>query len=61
MKYLDYPVLTQLSHVLSSNPTPEARTNARVETYSIKPIKGDRKMFREMEEQYVSGQEDMEE
>ncbi|BEI80648.1 hypothetical protein CcaverHIS002_0111770 [Cutaneotrichosporon cavernicola] len=61
MKYLDYPVLTQLSHVLSSNPTPEARTNARVETYSIKQIKGDRKMFREMEEQYVSGQEDMDE
>lgn len=61
MKYLDYPVLSQLSHVLSSNPSPEARVNARVEAYSIKQGAKDRKMYKEMEEQYVSGQEDMDE
>lgn len=61
MKYLDNPVLSQLSAVLSSTPTPEARVNARVEAYSIKPVAKERKMFKEMEEAYVSGQEEMDE
>lgn len=61
MKYLDYPVLTQLSAVLSSNPAPEARVNARVEAYSIKPVAKERKMFKEMEEAYMSGQDEMDE
>ncbi|TXT15914.1 hypothetical protein VHUM_00417 [Vanrija humicola] len=61
MKYLDYPILTQLSGVLSANPSPEARVNVRVEAYSIKQVAKERKMFKEMEEAYVSGQEEMEE
>lgn len=61
MKYLDYPILTQLSGVLSANPSPEARINVRVEAYSIKQVAKERKMFKEMEEAYVSGQEEMEE
>jgi hypothetical protein len=61
MKYLDLPVLTHLSEALSDLPTPEYRVQARVEAYSVKPIGKERKQFKEMEEAYVSGQEEMEE
>lgn len=61
MKYLDYPLLVNLSESLSSNPSPELRVHVRLEAYSVKPIRGERKMFKEMEEAYVSGQEEMEE
>lgn len=61
MKYLDYPLLTHLSNSLSSNPSPEARVNVRFEAYSIKPVAAERKKFKEMEDLYVSGQEEMEE
>jgi hypothetical protein len=61
MKYLDHSLLTQLSSSLSSNPSPELRVNVRFEAYSVKPIGKERKMFKEMEEAYVSGQDEMEE
>ncbi|KAK4683953.1 repressor of RNA polymerase III transcription MAF1, partial [Tremellales sp. Uapishka_1] len=61
MKYLDYPLLTHLNTSLSSNPSPEARVNVRFEAYSIKPVAKERRKFKEMEEMYVSGQEEMEE
>ena len=61
MKYLDYSLLTQLSSSLSSNPSPELRVHARFEAYSVKSIGKERKMFKEMEEAYVSGQEEMDE
>ncbi|ORY25354.1 Maf1 regulator-domain-containing protein [Naematelia encephala] len=61
MKYLDYPLLNHLSKTLSANPSQEHRVHARFEAYSVKPIGKERKMFKEMEEAYVSGQEEMEE
>jgi hypothetical protein len=61
MKYLDYPVLNHLSSTLSSHPSSELRVRVRFEAYSVKPIGRERKMFKEMEEAYMSGQEEMEE
>lgn len=61
MKYLDYPSLNLLSTALSTSPAPETKVNVRFEAYSVKPIGRERKMFREMEEAYMSGQEEMEE
>lgn len=63
MKYLDFPILTYLSNSLSNNssPQPEIRVQVRFEAYSVKPIGKERKMFKEMEEAYLSGQEEMEE
>jgi hypothetical protein len=63
MKYLDFPVLNYLSSSLSnaSGPQPELRVQVRFEAYSVKPIGKERKMFKEMEEAYLSGQEEMDE
>lgn len=61
MKYLDYPSLNNLSAALSTSPAPETKINVRFEAYSVKPIRGEKKMFKEMEEAYMSGQEEMEE
>ena len=61
MKYLDYPILTYLSDTLSNTPTPEYRVHVKFEAYSVKPIGKERKMFKEMEEAYLSGQEEMDE
>ena len=61
MKYLDLPILTHLSNSLSDLPTPEYKVQVRFEAYSVKPIGKERKMYREMEEAYMSGQEEMEE
>lgn len=59
MKYLDYPQLSQLSSSLSNNPAPDVKLKVRIEAYSVKPIGKERKMFKEMEEAYVSEQEEM--
>jgi hypothetical protein len=61
MKYLDYPTLIQLSESLSANPLPDMKVNVRFEAYSVKPIQKERKMFKEMEEHYMSEQESMDE
>lgn len=63
MKYLDFPLLTYLSDSLSDapSPQPELRVRVRFEAYSVKPVGKERKMFKEMEEAYLSGQEEMEE
>lgn len=60
MKYLDLPLLAELSSSLSdSNAKPDSRFSIRIEAYSVKPIGKERKMFKEMEEAYVSEQEEM--
>lgn len=59
MKYLDLPLLTQLSSSLSDNPIPDVKLKVRIEAYSIKSIGKERKMFNKMEEAYVSEQEEM--
>jgi hypothetical protein len=61
MKYLDYPLLNHLSTSLSNHPSPESRVNIRFEAYSIKAVGKERKKFKEMEEMYLSGQDEMEE
>jgi len=61
MKYLDYPTLNQLSTTLSNEESPDMRVHVRVEAYSIKPGRDERKQFKEMEEAYMSGQDEMEE
>lgn len=61
MKYLTSPILDYLSNSFSDNPSPEMRAHVRFELYSVKPIREERKMFKGMEEAYVSGQEEMEE
>ena len=61
MKFLNEPILQHLSSSLSSNPSQETRVNVRFEAYSIKPIGKERKMFKEMEEAYLSGQDEMDE
>lgn len=63
MKYLTEPKLDQLSSLLSTSPDSphETKVTVKFELYSVKPIREDRKMFKEMEEQYFSGQEEMEE
>ena len=59
MKYLDYPALSQLSSSLSDNPIPDVKLKVRIEAYSVKPIGKERKIFKEMEEAYMSEQEEM--
>lgn len=59
MKYLDYPSLSQLSSSLSDNPIPDVKLKVRIEAYSVKPIGKERKIFKEMEEAYMSEQEEM--
>jgi hypothetical protein len=61
MKYMHYPALDNLSEALSTSPSPETKINVRFEVYSVKPIRGERKQFKEMEEAYMSGQDEMEE
>ena len=61
MKYIDYPILTHLSDALCNLPTPEYKVQARIEVYSVKPIGKERKMYKEMEEAYMSGQDELEE
>ena len=57
MKYLDYPLLTELSNTLSNSNGPDVKLNVRIEAYSVKPIGKEKKMFKNMEEAYVSEQE----
>lgn len=59
MKYLDFPLLSQLSSSLSDNPIPDVKLKVRIEAYSVKPIGKERKMYHRMEEAYVSEQEEM--
>jgi hypothetical protein len=61
MKYLDFPSLQHLSSSLSQNLSSELRVNVRFEAYSTKAIGKERKMYKEMEEAYMSEQEGMEE
>ncbi|ORX33498.1 Maf1 regulator-domain-containing protein [Kockovaella imperatae] len=61
MKYLDNPLLLHLSNSLSNIRTPETRIYVRFEAYSVKPMRQERRMYKEMEEAYMSGQEEMEE
>jgi len=59
MKYLDYPLLTELSNTLSNSNGPDVKLNVRIEAYSVKPIGKEKKMFKNMEEAYVSEQEEL--
>ena len=61
MKYLDNLLLIHLSNSLSNIRTPETRIHVRFEAYSVKPMRQERRMYKEMEEAYVSGQEELEE
>jgi len=59
MKYLDYPLLSELSSSLSGSNGPDVKLNVRIEAYSVKPIGKEKKMFKNMEEAYVSEQEEL--
>lgn len=59
MKYLDYPLLSELSSSLSGSNGPDVKLNVRLEAYSVKPIGKEKKMFKNMEEAYVSEQEEL--
>ncbi|WWC87251.1 uncharacterized protein L201_002139 [Kwoniella dendrophila CBS 6074] len=61
MKYLDYPILNQLSASLSSDGDTDLRVHARFEAYSVKPVGKEKRAFKEREEAYMSEQEGMEE
>ncbi|OWZ71928.1 hypothetical protein AYX14_02602 [Cryptococcus neoformans] len=61
MKYLDYPLLTQLSDSLSSDTSSDLRVHARFEAYSVKPVGKEKRAFKEREEAYMSEQEGMDE
>ncbi|WVW78816.1 hypothetical protein I302_100778 [Kwoniella bestiolae CBS 10118] len=61
MKYLDYPILNQLSASLSSNDDSDLQVHARFEAYSVKPVGKEKRAFKEREEAYMSEQEGMEE
>ncbi|WVQ68904.1 uncharacterized protein L199_007113 [Kwoniella botswanensis] len=61
MKYLDYPILNQLSSTLSSDGDSDLQVNARFEAYSVKPVGKEKRMFKEREEAYMSEQEGMDE
>lgn len=59
MKYLDYPLLSELSSSLSNNSGPDVKLNVRIEAYSVKPVGKEKKMFKNMEDAYASEQDDM--
>jgi hypothetical protein len=59
MKYLDYPLLSELSSSLSSNSGPDVKLNVRIEAYSVKPVGKEKKMFKNMEDAYASEQDEM--
>ncbi|WRT65091.1 uncharacterized protein IL334_002033 [Kwoniella shivajii] len=61
MKYLDYPILNQLSASLSSDGDTDLQVNVRFEAYSVKPVGKEKRAFKEREEAYMSEQEGMEE
>nr|XP_018265819.1 uncharacterized protein I303_02193 [Kwoniella dejecticola CBS 10117]OBR87977.1 hypothetical protein I303_02193 [Kwoniella dejecticola CBS 10117] len=61
MKYLDYPILNELSASLSSDGETDLRVHARFEAYSVKPVGKEKRAFKEREEAYMSEQEGMEE
>ncbi|WVQ97750.1 hypothetical protein IAU59_004864 [Kwoniella sp. CBS 9459] len=61
MKYLDYPLLNELSSSLSSDSTSDLRVHVRFEAYSVKPVGKEKRAFKEREEAYMSEQEGMEE
>ncbi|ODN75293.1 hypothetical protein L202_06476 [Cryptococcus amylolentus CBS 6039] len=61
MKYLDLPLLTQLSHSLSATAPTDTPVNVRFEAYSVKPVGREKRAFKEREEAYISEQEGMEE
>ncbi|WWD21999.1 hypothetical protein CI109_106487 [Kwoniella shandongensis] len=61
MKYLDYPLLNQLSSSLSSDSSTDLRVHVRFEAYSVKPVGKEKRAFKEREEAYMSEQEGMEE
>jgi hypothetical protein len=61
MKFLPEPKLARLSSLLSTAHSADTRVNVRFEAYSVKQVREDRKMFKEMEEMYMSGQEEMDE
>nr|XP_019008828.1 uncharacterized protein I206_06512 [Kwoniella pini CBS 10737]OCF47609.1 hypothetical protein I206_06512 [Kwoniella pini CBS 10737] len=61
MKYLDYPILNELSASLSSDGDSDLRVHARFEAYSVKPVGKEKRAFKEREEAYMSEQEGMEE
>ncbi|WVQ76720.1 hypothetical protein IAR50_006394 [Cryptococcus sp. DSM 104548] len=60
MKYLDFPLLTQLSHSLSANAPTDTPVHVRFEAYSVKPVGREKRAFKEREEAYISEQEGME-
>ncbi|WVQ83987.1 hypothetical protein IAT38_006132 [Cryptococcus sp. DSM 104549] len=61
MKYLDYPILNELSSSLSSEATSDLRVHVRFEAYSVKSVGKEKRAFKEREAAYVSEQESMEE
>ncbi|KAK8846689.1 hypothetical protein IAR55_005776 [Kwoniella newhampshirensis] len=61
MKYLDYPLLNQLSSSLSSDSSTDLRVHVRFEAYSVKAVGKEKRAFKEREEAYMSEQEGMDE
>jgi hypothetical protein len=59
MKYLDYPLLSELSNSLSNQNGPDTKLNVRIEAYSVKPVGKEKKMFKNMEDAYASEQEEL--
>lgn len=59
MKYLDYPLLSELSESLSNHNGPDTKLKVRIEAYSVKPVGKEKKMFRNMEDAYASEQEEL--
>lgn len=59
MKYLDYPLLLELSESLSNHNGPDTKLNVRIEAYSVKPVGKEKKMFKNMEDAYASEQEEL--
>lgn len=60
MKFLDIPSLSKLSEALAYS-SAECKVNARLEAYSCKEIKKERKLRKNLEEIWVSEVEELDE
>ncbi|WVN88667.1 uncharacterized protein L203_103880 [Cryptococcus depauperatus CBS 7841] len=60
MKYLDFPILNQLSESLSDR-VGDPQVQLKLEAYSVKPVGREKRAFKEREEAYISEQEGMDE
>ena len=58
MKYMDIPQLNQLSRLLSYESS-ECNVHTRIESYSMKPVTRDKKLWKALEKGYVEDQADV--